>query len=273
MQADQYCPLIEASELKGLINSEQLLVVDCRFSLADTEQGRSEYLRGHIPGAHYLHLEENLSGNVSAHGGRHPFPALEDFAALSAQLGISQSSRVVAYDSSRFAFASRLWWMLRSVGFEQVQVLNGGYQGWLDEGGETDNSSPEIGKGQALKLDRFNHCLTRDAMLQAVSSGARLVDAREKERYEGLNEPIDPVAGHIPGAINAPWQEVTDLAGRALELRAQKQLWQSIDIDEQIIVYCGSGVTACVDLLSLELAGYSNKKLYMGSWSDWCSYL
>jgi thiosulfate/3-mercaptopyruvate sulfurtransferase len=270
-------PLIETAELQALVGSAKVVVIDCRFSLADTEFGYQQYLSGHIPGAFYLHLDKDLSGPISDQGGRHPFPDPADFSRLMADLAIDKNTHVVIYDSSRFAFASRLWWMLKSVGCSPVQVLNGGYPAWLECGGAVDSSavatSAEGFAGNGDEPLTFDNCLSKDAMLTAQAGGAWLIDAREAERYEGLNEPIDPVAGHIPGAVNVPWQGVTDDSGRARDVNAQKALWQAIGTDEQVVVYCGSGVTACVDLLSLEIAGYTNKKLYIGSWSDWCSYL
>ncbi len=269
-------PLIETDELQALLTKGGVVVADCRFSLTDTELGRREYQQGHIPGAYYLHLDKDLSGAVSDHGGRHPFPDLEDFSALISSVGIDKNTRVVIYDNSRFAFASRLWWMLKSVGCVQVQVLNGGYTAWLESQGKVDSTIVEFCVDDVDRTDEpneFSQCLNRESMLAAQAQGAWLIDARETERYEGLNEPIDPVAGHIPGAVNVPWQGVSDGSGRALDEYAQKALWQDIGNDEQVVVYCGSGVTACVDLLSLEIAGHTNTKLYIGSWSDWCSYL
>jgi thiosulfate/3-mercaptopyruvate sulfurtransferase len=266
-------PLIKAVQLQSLIGKGTVCVVDCRFSLADTEQGRVEYGEAHIVGAHYLHLNEDLSGMQAEHGGRHPFPAADVFAARLATLGIDKSTHVVAYDNSRFAFASRLWWMLRCLGMEQVQVLNGGFSAWVESGGQINSAPAESSECEPMAVEGFQNCLDRASMLKAQALGAQLVDAREAERYQGLAEPIDPVAGHIPGAINVAWQKASNEAGVAIERNQQKQLWEPLGTTDEIVVYCGSGVTACVDLLSLELAGYPLKKLYMGSWSDWCSYL
>ena len=230
-------PLIEAAELQALLTKAEVVIVDCRFSLADTELGHREYQQGHISGAYYLHLDKDLSGPISDHGGRHPFPASEDFANLIASLGIDKNTHVVAYDSSRFAFASRLWWMLKCVGCEHVQVLNGGYTSWLESGGDIDARTVELNADVRAQPIDFSNCLTRKAMLTAQTEGAWLIDAREVERYEGLSEPIDPVAGHIPGAINVPWQGVSDSSGRAFDENIQKALWQAIGTEEQVVVY------------------------------------
>jgi thiosulfate/3-mercaptopyruvate sulfurtransferase len=264
---------ITAAWLYEHLDDSQLAIADCRFSLADPQLGRQQYQTSHIPGAYYLDLNRDLSSPVGKHGGRHPLPNTTELAAKLSAMGITSQTTVVAYDDSRFAFAARLWWLLRYLGHERVVVLDGGFQGWLAAGYPTTADIP------VAKVGEFIPNLQLEQVVDVATVKARkdlpevvLVDARESDRYRGEREPIDPVAGHIPGAVNYPWQEVTDTQGYLKPVAEQQQRWQSLESTAEVIVYCGSGVTACVNLLSLELAGISTGKLYAGSWSDWISY-
>jgi thiosulfate/3-mercaptopyruvate sulfurtransferase len=256
-----------------LLSEHGAVVFDCRFSLADPAAGRTLYEQGHVPGAFHLDLERDLSGPVGEHGGRHPLPGPDAFAARLAAFGVDRDTPVIVYDDNRFAFSSRLWWLMRSLGYRPPRLLDGGYQAFLAVGGR-----PQAEKPPAVACDPprglvFNGYCDIEGLRRAQSKGALLVDAREAKRYEGLEEPIDPVAGHIPGAINRPWQRMTDETGRARPIDEQLALWGDILEAEQLVVYCGSGVTACVNLFSLALLGREDGSLYAGSWSDWCSYL
>ncbi len=264
-------PLISVAQLRK--NLADTVVVDCRFSLAETGAGEASYRQDHIPGAHYLHLDRDLSGEKGEHGGRHPLPEPTRFCERLAQLGITTDTPVVAYDDSRFAFAARLWWMCRALGYRRVQVLDGGYTAWCAAGAATDAEIPKPQTVVAHQADGYATCLDIDGLRVAQGEGAILIDSREEKRYQGIEEPIDPVAGHIPGAVNYPWQGVTDTAGKAQNATAQTERWQELDPGRELVVYCGSGVTACVNLLSLAMAGRAGVQLYAGSWSDWCSYL
>ena len=252
----------------------EVVIIDCRFSLADPELGQKQYHESHIPGAFYLDLNRDLACSVGKHGGRHPLPNIGELADKLSALGInSAETLVVAYDDSRLAFAARLWWLLRYMGHSKVALLDGGFSGWKAGGYPVTNILPEPREGNFVA--RLQQDLAVD--IEAVKErkdlpGTVLVDSRESERYEGLREPIDPIAGHIPGAVNYPWQEVTDKTGKVRSTSEQKHRWAELEKAEEIIVYCGSGVTACVNLLSLEIAGIPDAKLYVGSWSDWCSY-
>jgi thiosulfate/3-mercaptopyruvate sulfurtransferase len=270
-----------------LVEPAQLLagcdavVIDCRFSLADPQEGRRLYLQGHVPGARYLDLNLHLAGPVGQHGGRHPLPEPTAFASVLRQCGIGPETDVVAYDDSRLAFAARFWWLMRALGYRPPRLLNGGYTGFLQAGGH-----PEAGgdagvempvdasarPGHSLEVNFQGFCGI-DAVRVAQADGTLLVDSREPRRFAGLEEPIDPVAGHIPGAINRPWQGVTGADGRVLDTAALQAHWGEALDAERLIVYCGSGVTACVNLFSLSLLGREDATLYAGSWSDWCSYL
>jgi thiosulfate/3-mercaptopyruvate sulfurtransferase len=256
-----------------LLAEHGAVIVDCRFALADPQQGRTLFQGGHVPGACYLDLNEDMSGPVARRGGRHPLPDAAHFAQLLARHGIGPDTPVIAYDDSRFAFAARLWWLMRSLGYRAPRLLDGGYQAFLAVGGEPAITIEAVQPARAhAPADFSGYCDIAD-LREAQRAGALLVDSREEKRYQGLEEPIDPVAGHIPGAINRPWQGVTCAAGKALDLPGQREHWGDALESEQIVVYCGSGVTACVNLFSLALLGRDDATLYAGSWSDWCSYL
>ncbi|BAY64889.1 rhodanese domain-containing protein [Calothrix brevissima NIES-22] len=257
------------------LNDPQVAIVDCRFSLADPQLGRQQYEANHIPGAYYLDLNHDLSSPVTEHGGRHPLPNPDDLAQKLAEIGVNfQETLVVAYDDSRFAFASRLWWLLQYLGHDKVAVLDGGFTGWQKANYPLTNVIPQ--PQTATFVPQIQTDMVVD--IHGVKSKkdlpeVALVDSRESDRYRGEREPIDKIAGHIPGAVNYPWQEVTDSTGYLLSSTEQSLRWENLATSEEIIVYCGSGVTACVNLLSLKLAGISTGKLYAGSWSDWISYM
>jgi thiosulfate/3-mercaptopyruvate sulfurtransferase len=256
------------------LNNSQVVIVDCRFSLADTQLGQKQYQEGHIAGSFYLDLNQDLSSPVGEHGGRHPLPNINDLADKLAKIGVnSQKTLVIAYDDSRFAFASRLWWLLRYLGHEQVAVLDGGFAGWTKAGYPVSDVIPEPRIGKFIpqleeeQVVDYTYVKHHQQIPDVV-----LVDSRESDRYRGEREPIDKIAGHIPGAVNYPWQEVTDANGYLLPQSEQRQRWEQLESAKKIVVYCGSGVTACVNLLSLEIAGITTGKLYAGSWSDWISH-
>jgi len=262
--------LLEPTEL---LAGHTAVVFDCRFSLADPQEGGVLYRQGHIPGAHYLDLNLDLAGPVGEFGGRHPLPDPATFAATLAACGVGPETEVVAYDDSRLAFAARLWWLMRSLGYQPPRLLNGGYQAFLDAGGRPDTALPRALPCAAITATGFSGCCDIDRLRTIQEAGALLVDSREEPRYQGLEEPIDPVAGHIPGAINRPWQDVTSTAGLVCDLSEQQAIWGDALEAEHLVVYCGSGVTACVNLFSLALLGRDDATLYAGSWSDWCAYL
>lgn len=262
--------LIKAEELRARLHTVVLL--DCRFDLANKGAGARAYAEGHIPTAHYLHLERDLSGPPGVHGGRHPLPPAVDFAARMARLGIDRNTPVVAYDDNRFAFAARLWWMLRALDYRDVRLLDGGLSAWRAAGGGLDTATPTANPVTPPVVGDYHGKLDMQAVRKAREAGAQLLDSRDAPRYQGIEEPIDPVAGHIPGALNLPWQGASDDQGLALSPEAQRERLAMLPPDRELVVYCGSGVTACVNLLALELAGYRGARLYPGSWSDWCSY-
>jgi thiosulfate/3-mercaptopyruvate sulfurtransferase len=272
-------PVVTATWLYEQLDRPEVIVIDCRFSLADAALGRQQYQTNHIPRAFFLDLNQDLSSPVQQHGGRHPLPEPMEFAQKLAAMGISSGTaqpptHVVVYDDSHCAFAARCWWLLRYLGHDRISVLDGGWKAWLAAGYPVTSEIPSPQPAQFVPAVRSNWVVEIEAVKrQKELPGIALVDSREAERYRGEREPIDPIAGHIPGALNFPWQEVTDAQGYLLPAAEQQQRWSDLSQAEEILVYCGSGVTACVNLLSLELAGIETGKLYAGSWSDWCSYL
>jgi thiosulfate/3-mercaptopyruvate sulfurtransferase len=262
--------LIQPEEL---VASTETVIFDCRFELGDAAAGQRAYLAGHIPGAHYLDLEKHLSGPAAVHGGRHPLPAPAVFAATLAQFGVGPDTNVIAYDDSRLAYAARLWWMMGKLGFKPPRLLSGGYRAWLDTGGEPDSAVPERHPVTAAVVEEYRDCCDIDGLRRQQQAGATVIDSREERRYQGLEEPIDPVAGHIPAALNRCWLGVTDTDGAVLDEQGLRDHWGELLNEEQLVVYCGSGVTACVNLFSLALLGREDAQLYAGSWSDWCSWL
>jgi len=254
------------------------VVIDCRFSLAEPLAGRVLHQQGHIPGAQHLDLNKDLSGPPGEHGGRHPLPRPSLFAATLARCGVGPQTEVVAYDDSRLAFAARLWWLMRAMGYRPPRLLNGGYQAYLEAGGQVESRLPECQPvapqpAAPQPAATFHGACDIVGLRDAQAGGALLVDSREPRRYAGLEEAIDPIAGHIPGAVNHPWQDVTDERGRLRDADGLQAHWGDTLEAEQLVVYCGSGVTACVNLFSLALLGREDATLYAGSWSDWCSHL
>ena len=267
--------IVKSEWLAEQLSNPQVVVLDCRFQLSDPSWGYKQYCSSHIPGAYYLDLDSDLSSTVQKHGGRHPLPDVNVLAQKLAATGIVRNqTMVVAYDDSRFAFASRVWWLLHYFGHDLVGVLDGGWQGWRKQNYPTTQDIPELRQGFFIPQLQTDWTVDIETVkVRKDLDSTILVDSRDRDRYAGEREPIDPIAGSIPGAVNSPWKQVADEQGYFKAIAQQQQLWSSYTSAEEIIVYCGSGVTACVNLLSLKLAGFDNTKLYPGGWSDWCSYL
>ncbi len=270
--------LVPPTWLHEHLNDPDLVVIDCRFALADPDQGRQLYEQEHVPGAVYFDLNRDLSSPVQVHGGRHPLPDWDDFTAKLEAAGVSSANggkptRVIAYDDSRFAFAGRLWWLLKYLGHDAVAVLDGGFQAWQRAGYSVSTTMPEPKAGQFRPSPRTDWIVTREDVRQRKDQdGVMLIDSRAPERFRGEVEPIDPAAGSIPGAVNYFWQAVTHNDGLMRPTAELKQHWSELGNGKEVMVYCGSGVTACVNLLSQALADQPIGKLYVGGWSDWCSY-
>jgi thiosulfate/3-mercaptopyruvate sulfurtransferase len=261
--------LISAEELKALIGKDTL-VIDCRFNLMDKQQGLTQYHHAHIPGAYFFDLEQDLSSPVASHGGRHPLPDIKELEKKLQLVGAQKDKLIVVYDDSRLVYSAHAWWLLKYMGHNNVRILNGGFKAWIAINGAKDRRTPKAELGNFTAKIQPDFIVNRDDILN--SKNLCLIDSREARRYQGLEEPIDPIAGCIEGAINYPWQNIVDEENVMKTLEWQKHYWQSLPTQENLVVYCGSGVSACVNLLSLHLCGI-NAKLYPGSWSDWCSYL
>ena len=273
-----FSTLIDASALRELAGKPDVAVIDCRFDLINPEGGRRAYLTGHIPGARYADLNKDLSAPISPNSGRHPLPSPDDFAATLVGLGIGNATQVIAYDDAGGSFAARLWWLLRWLRHRSVAVLDGGIKAWTAAGGtlESGEEKPlakEIPGGRiSPRADGAAVIGTADIAAFLNDPGNLLVDARAAERFAGSVEPIDAVAGHIAGAVNHPFSANLAPDGRFLPAPDLKRQWVSRLAGRQaahLAAMCGSGVTACHNLLSLEVAGLGGAKLYAGSWSEW----
>jgi thiosulfate/3-mercaptopyruvate sulfurtransferase len=260
-------PLVQPDHLIRHLGAPDLVVLDVRWSL---ERGaeRQAYLAGHIPGAEFLDLDQELAAPAGPQG-RHPLPQVESFAASMRRHGVNSSSQVVVYDEVTGA-AARAWWMLRAAGHRRVAVLDGGLQAYLEAGGRltAELPSPRSGDFQAA---RFEGWVGADGLETCRDQGSVVVDARARARYLGQPSPLDPRPGHLPGAVSLPWTDLFE-RGRvrpAAELR--RLLGESGADDRPVVVYCGSGVTSCAVLLALEVAGLGEGRLYPGSWSEWAA--
>jgi len=266
-------PLVSADRLLAWSREHPLALVDCRFDLGDSTAGERAWLAGHLPGAVYAHLERDLSGPVGASTGRHPLPDPAALARRCGQWGIDANVQVVVYDDANGAFAARLWWLLRWLGHDAVAVLDGGLRAWLAAGGSltTDVTTPAP-RSFAARRDDSRWVNAETVASELAADRCQLVDARALDRYAGEVEPIDPVAGHVPGAVSAPFSGNLGPDGRFLAPDSLASRWRTLLAGRPacaLIAMCGSGVTACHDLLALEIAGLPGGRLYAGSWSEW----
>jgi thiosulfate/3-mercaptopyruvate sulfurtransferase len=257
-------PLFEPERLLERLGAPGLVVVDCQWRLAEPGAGERDWLEAHVPGAAHLDVEGDLSAPGGA-GGRHPLPEPEVFAAAARRAGISRDSEVVAYDEAGAGGAARLWWLLRHFGHEAAFVLNGGLAAWRELGGPLASGPERVEPGDFTPGAPADDIASADELLEALGGGPPLLDARVPERYRGETEPIDPVAGHIPGARNVPFAEVAP-GGRFL---APAELRERLGAEDEAVAYCGSGVSACMLVLAAEAAGLPRPRLYPGSWSEW----
>jgi thiosulfate/3-mercaptopyruvate sulfurtransferase len=272
MRPSEFPPLVSAEELQRVLGTPGLLVVDCRYELGNASAGRNAYDAGHIPGAVFAAMDEDLSGPRHAGSGRHPLPSPADFAATLARWGFTPSSRVVAYDQANGACAARLWWLLRARGHNAVQLLDGGFAAWFGAGHATDTAVPQPARGTAPERGFDGVLSSADVVAGLAERSITLVDARAADRFAGHNETVDPVAGHVPGAVNLPFAGNLGPTLQFLDAATLQQRWapvlQQAD-GAPVVAMCGSGITACHNLLALELAGYRDGRLYAGSFSEW----
>jgi len=271
--------LIQSTELDALLRGQrgQSIVFDCSFDLANPAAGRAAHAAGHVPGAVYLHLDDDLSGPKTGRNGRHPLPTRAAFAERLAQLGVDGDSQVVVYDASGGMVAARAWWMLRWVGHAEVALLDGGLGAWQGAGLPLETTPPAPRRRGSLVLrPALVATAERAALLGNLEQPQLLLlDARSADRFRGENETLDPVAGHIPGARNRFFRDNLGPDGRfksAAQLRAEFAGAVGGRTAAQVVMCCGSGVTACHNLLAMELAGAPGAMLYPGSWSEWCAW-
>ena len=269
-----HCHLIDVAELKEMAAATDCRIVDCRFNLLEPEKGRAEYLAGHIPGAVFADLDRDLAGPVTDTSGRHPLPDAEVFKATLQGFGIGPDTQVVVYDYASGALAARLWWMLRWFGHPRVAVLNGGLKAWLADDGPLEIEVPEYPETELQMSADAGLVVSTAEIAAALGEGCdyKLVDARDEPRFAGRSEPIDAVAGHIPGAINCPVSGNLNDDGSWKSPDELRLLWSELpDSGPQkpFTVMCGSGVTACHLALSAEIAGLEAPRVYIGSWSEW----
>jgi thiosulfate/3-mercaptopyruvate sulfurtransferase len=270
-----YSQIISTAELARHLDDPSFVIVDVRHDLAQPETwGESQYRAGHIPGARFVHMDRDLSAPKTGKNGRHPLPSPEAAAALFGRLGIDADKQVVAYDSAGGMNAPRLWWMLRWLGHDAVAVLDGGIAKWMREGRPVTTQIPEV-RPATFAIRRVEPTVSAADILAGLGKGTlTLVDARAAERFRGDIEPIDPVPGHIPGSVNRPYTENVLPDGTFKQsdtLRAEFAPFIGTAPPATIVNTCGSGVSACHNLLAMELAGIAGTKLYPGSWSEWCA--
>ena len=268
-----FTTLIDAAALASQLEREDLAIFDCRFELGNPAWGEAEFTREHVPGASYLHLDRDLSGPVTAHSGRHPLPEPREFGRRIAALGAGTDVQLVAYDQGNGAYAARFWWMARWLGIRNVAVLDGGIAAWRAAGLPLE-STVRAPRPRALVVNVSRNAVVESAALDELRQrpGTLLVDARGADRFAGRNETIDPVAGHVPGARNMPFAGNLGADGKFLSPERLRRRWNTLlgsQPPTSVIAMCGSGVTACQNLLALEHAGLGGGRLYAGSWSEW----
>lgn len=265
-----FTTLIDYDALFDGHDNPDWIIFDVRYDLMDKNAGKQAYLQGHIPAAIYVDLHDDLSRPPATNRGRHPLPTVDTMNTLFSELGVRPDMQVIVYDDAGGSFAARLWWMLRHMQHEKVAVLDGGWQSWIDAGGPI-SSTPE-----ARSKCEFNHsALEHDVIdIEQVETSRMLIDSRDPVRYRGESEPIDKAAGHIPGAINRFWKDNLSDNGCFKKKQTLKQEFEEMlagTPSEDAVFYCGSGVTACHNLLAAAHADLKLPKLYAGSWSEWSS--
>jgi len=265
--------LIPPHALAEALGRPDWVIVDTRFDLAAPQSGRAAYAAGHIPGAHYAHLDDDLAGPIRPDTGRHPLPDPSALAARLGEWGLSDTSQLVVYDDSGGALAARLWWLTRWLGHDAVAVLDGGLTGWRELGLPLEAKEPVARQHGITPRERPELAIATPELAAALAANdVLLVDARAAARFRGEVEPIDTRAGHVPGAVSHPFQENLGADGRFVaerELRARYQALLCGREAAELVSMCGSGVTACHNLLALEHAGLHGARLYVGSWSEW----
>jgi Rhodanese-related sulfurtransferase len=265
--------IVSLKWLLARLYETDIVIVDCRFQLGKPDFGREAYEASHIAGAVYLDLEKDLSAPVEEHGGRHPLPDITALTVALSKVGISNETRVIAYDDQGGAMASRLWWLLKYLGHEQVAVLDEGFTAWQNAGFPVNAEQKVLIPSRYLATVQHNMLVEMDEVKEKLGNeNVTLIDSRDGARYRGEVEPLDKKAGHIPGAINHLWSEGKGEGGKWKSADEQAARFEGLPKDQETIVYCGSGVTATPNVIALQEAGFTKVRLYAGSWSDWISY-
>lgn len=268
-----YTTLVSTTDLADNIENPDWVIFDCRFTLTEPAAGKKKYNEGHIPGAIYVHLDDDLAAPVTSTSGRHPLPEAEVFALKLGSWGVDSNKQVVVYDDTFGAMACRLWWLLRWLGHDNVALLDGVYPKWLKEKRQTATNLPDVSASTFVPKVRSELVVDANFVQQHISDqDCLLIDARPDIRFTGDVEPIDKVAGHIPGAINRPFDDNLDIGGDFMPLAELKEEYSALLENKnpaQVIHMCGSGVTACHNILAMECLGFRNTRLYAGSWSHW----
>lgn len=269
-----FTTLVDVATLQAHVDDPAWLVVDVRHQLADTGYGERVYAEGHIPGAAFLHCDRDLSGPMTGTNGRHPLPDPQKLVQRLGEIGIGPATQVVVYDDAQGMIAGRLWWLLRWLGHDRVALLDGGMQSWQAAGGTLTDVVP-ITSPRLFVPQAQDHLVEADYVLERIETpNMHLVDGRGPDRFRGENETIDPVGGHIPGAVNRFFKDNLLPDGRfrpAAELRAEWLALLAGSPPDLVVHQCGSGVSACLNMVAMEIAGLPGSRLYAGSWSEWCA--
>jgi thiosulfate/3-mercaptopyruvate sulfurtransferase len=270
-----FTTLVDPTSLAARLDDPTWAIVDCRFSLEDATWGAREYAARHVRGAVYADMNTELAGTRTGRNGRHPLPEVDALRHTLGRLGVGPGNQVVVYDQDGGMYASRLWWLLRWLGHDHVALLDGGFARWIREDRPT-STGIETRLARVFEGEPRAHMLVTTTEVAAIAAGAegRLVDARAPERYRGDVEPVDRVAGHIPGAVNLPYRNNIAEDGTLLPAADLARRWREAvgeGAPDRLVCYCGSGITACHNLLALEIAGLGGARLYAGSWSEWSS--
>jgi len=264
--------LITPESLHTKLKKEDIVIIDVRSNLQNPDVGEEQYDESHLPDAYYLHLDKDLSGEVKTHGGNHPLPNIKKLAKKVGEMGIDFDTEIVIYDAENDMYAPRAWWLLYYMGHEKTYILEGGFKAWRKQGYEVTKKIPSRKPTSFVPRVREDVIATLDDVKERDNERAILIDSRTKERYLGQTEPLYKKAGHIPGAKNFFWKDVLDENGNWKKIDQLKDHFSMIADKDEVIVSCGSGISACPNFLALKMAGFQHVKLYPGSFSDWISY-
>lgn len=267
-----FTTLVSVSELAANLDNPEFVIFDCRHELGNAHYGTLAYSESHLPNARFAHVDRDLAGEPTGYNGRHPLPEIETFVRWLEKMGVSNDKQVIGYDDAGGVYASRLWWMLRWVGHDRVAALNGGWKAWTGADQPVTTKVPAPASGKFIAKPRAAGVDANYILSRLNSTQIAVLDARSNDRFHGKNETIDPVGGHIPGALNRFFKDNLDDQGYfkpAAQLRDEFRKVIGASPAERVVHQCGSGVSACHNLLAMEIAGLNGSRLYPGSWSEW----